>query len=83
MSKQIVAEYILVASGSVVNPQLNIVVEGDATRAINTSKNMVAALSKGGYFHFYLYEVIADHLLIATFQVETPEPVVNVTVKGA
>jgi hypothetical protein len=79
MANKIVAEYILVASGSITAPQLDILVyDTDDFNATERAKKMVAQLSKGGYFSFNLYVVKDEHKVVATFRVETPEPVVTV-----
>jgi hypothetical protein len=72
-------DIILTASGSLSIPQLNIALFDTAERAKVEASRIAAALSKSGYFNFYLYDVSSEnHVQIATFKVEVQEPVVTV-----
>ena len=72
--------FILVASGSIVTPRVNhAIFYDDAERAKEDAKAVVASLSKAGHFTFDLYDVGGDeHKAIASYRVETPEPVVTI-----
>jgi hypothetical protein len=78
-------KFILVASGSIITPKLDINVWEDfAPNARTTAEKMVAKLALAGYFQFTLYDVQDEnnHKTIATFTVEVPAPVVSMKIKG-
>jgi hypothetical protein len=72
--------YVLVASGSVITTRINhVVFQDDLDRAKSEAAKVAATLSKAGYFNFDLYDVNGEtHVHVASFTVETPEPVVTI-----
>lgn len=70
--------YMLVASGHVTLPKINNAIFSETEEhARNEAQKVVAALYKGGYFSFCLYNVenaISKHVCV--FRVEEREPLV-------
>lgn len=73
-------KYMLIASGSVMIPRLDIVLHSDVKeRAADDARRIAGHLSKGGYFVFDLFELSeGQDKFVETYRVETLEPIVNV-----
>lgn len=76
------AKFILVTSGGMTIPALNIAIfEDESAKAIEQSEKIVAQLSLAGYFTFWLFDVSVErnHVHIESFSVEQPKPIVKRT----
>lgn len=64
-------------------PTLNIEIEADDIgNATGIAKEMVSAISKAGYKTFVLYEIREEgSVMVVSFTVEHPEPIVNVRIR--
>lgn len=73
-------KYMLIASGSVITPRLDIVLNSDVKEdAAYEAQKIVRHLSKNGYHVFDLFELNeGQDKFVESYRVETPEPVVNV-----
>lgn len=73
--------YVLIADGSVTLPVINhtLLDAHDPNTADREITRIIQTLSKIGYYRFTMLDVRTDghHKVIATYNVETPEPVVT------
>ena len=75
------ANFVLVAMGSATTPRLNsMILEDHEEHAKKIAKEQVGQLSRAGYFNFTLFDVRVDekHVLICSFSVEQPAPIVTI-----
>ncbi|QIG68026.1 hypothetical protein EVB55_091 [Rhizobium phage RHph_Y68] len=81
MSNKFLPTFILLASGSSITPCItHAMFESLTELAQEESIRVIKQLSKAGYYVFDLFDVREDHVLVESYRVETPEPIV--TVKG-
>ncbi len=78
-----ISNYLLVASGNMKTPVLNIdTIHAPIARTVEYCERIVAALAPAGYHAFTLYDVSKEiHTTIATFTVEQIAPVVQTRMK--
>jgi hypothetical protein len=74
-------EFLLLASGSSLAPRItHAIFEVSVELAKEEAIRVVTTLSKAGYYMFDLFDVRDGDVLVESYNVETPAPVV--TVKG-
>ena len=75
-------QFLLIASAGITTPRINHVIFTDtAEKATEEASTVVGQLAKAGYFSFDLFDTKQNNLIIASFRVEVPEPVVSVNTK--